>query len=62
MADCEQEVRARPLNLTDGELDYLWEIVKEEIGKEEVWERGDDEIVSSIHTKVHSLKGVDTDE
>lgn len=54
--------RIPPLNLTKREATYLWTMICEEIGKEEVWKRGDNELVSSLHTKIGEISGAfDTD-
>lgn len=54
--------RIPPLNLTKKEAIYLWTMICKEIGKEEVWERGDNELVSSLHTKIGEISGAfDTD-
>jgi len=47
--------RVPPLNLTDEETAYLWEMVKREVGKEGVQYSDDRETVKSLHTKVRSL-------
>lgn len=44
--------RVPPLNLTREEAEYLWEMMKEEVGKKEVQYGDDRETVESIHTKV----------
>lgn len=47
--------RVPPLNLTEEESEYLWEMLKREIGKDEVWDGDDTEQVRSLHTKVRNL-------
>ena len=54
--------RVPPLNLTDEEAEYLWEMVKEEVGKEEVQYSDDRLTVESLHTKIGNVApGVDFD-
>jgi len=48
--------RVPPLNLTDEEAAYLWEMMKREVGKEEVQYSDGRETVESLHTKVRSLR------
>ena len=47
--------RIPPLNLTKDEAEYLWKMMKEEVGKEEVQYSDERETVESIHTKVRRL-------
>ena len=49
--------RIPPLNLTKEETTYLWTMICKEIGRDEVWERGDNEVVSSLHTKIGEISG-----
>lgn len=44
-----------PLNLSQEEVAYLWEMMKQEVGKEEVQYGDDRETVESLHTKVRRL-------
>jgi hypothetical protein len=44
-----------PLNLTEDEAEYLWEMMKQEVGKEEVQYSDDRETVESLHTKVGEI-------
>lgn len=48
--------RPQPLNLTDEEIEYLWGMMKREVGKEGVQFSDDRGIVESLHTKVRSLQ------
>lgn len=50
-----QTTRVPPLNLTEDEAKYLWEMAKREIGRKEVWEGDDTETVQTLHTKVRGL-------
>lgn len=52
MSDIE---RPRPLNLTEDEAEYIWEMLKEEVGKESVQYGEDRETVESLHTKVRRI-------
>jgi hypothetical protein len=53
--------RVPPLNLTDEEAAYLWEMMKREVGKEEVQYGEDRDTVESLHTKVRRItREVDT--
>lgn len=53
--------RVPPLNLSEEEADYLWEMLKREVGKEEVQYGDDRETVESLHTKVRRItREVDT--
>jgi len=47
--------RARPLNLTDEEIAYLWELMKREVSREEVQYGPNRDTAESIHTKVRQL-------
>jgi hypothetical protein len=47
--------RIAPLNLTEGEAAYLWEMMKREVGKKEVQYSDDRETVESLHTKVRRI-------
>lgn len=47
--------RVPPLNLTKEETEYLWEMMKREVGKEEVQYSDDREVVESLHTKVRTV-------
>ena len=51
--------RARPLNLTDEEVTYLWDLMKREVGREEVQYGPNRDTVESIHTKVRKLHYAD---
>lgn len=54
--------RVPPLNLNEDEAEYLWEMIKDEIGKDEVWEGEDTDTVRSLHTKIRRLvKGGEDD-
>ena len=44
--------RVPPLNLTQDEVDYLWDLITDEIGKQAVWESGDIDTVNSLHSKI----------
>jgi hypothetical protein len=48
--------RIPPLNLNEEEAEYLWEIMKEEVGKEEVQYGDKRKTVESLHTKVRSVQ------
>jgi hypothetical protein len=47
--------RVPPLNLTDEEAAYLWDMMKREVGKEEVQYGEDRDTVESLHTKVRRI-------
>lgn len=47
--------RVPPLNLTKAEAEYLWEMMKREVGKREVQYGDDRERVESLHTKVKDM-------
>lgn len=52
----------RPLNLTRTEIEYLWEMMKQEVGKEDVQYGPNRDTVESMHTKVRRLYYGDDDE
>ena len=54
--------RVPPLNLNDEEAKYLWEMIKDEIAKDEVWGGDDTETVRSLHTKIRSVAVGDDDD
>ena len=52
--------RVPPLNMNEEEAKYLWEMVKEEVGKEEVQYSDDRSTVEALHTKIGNIApGVD---
>lgn len=51
----EEPTRIPPLNLTKEEAAYLWEMMKEEVGKEEVQYGDDRDTAESLHTKVRQM-------
>ncbi|EMA01831.1 hypothetical protein C437_15466 [Haloarcula vallismortis ATCC 29715] len=44
-----------PLNLTEDEAEYLWEMMKQEVGKRDVQYSDDRETAESLHTKVGEI-------
>jgi cytochrome c556 len=47
--------RVPPLNPTDEEAAYLWEMMKREVGKEELQNGEDPHTVESLHTKIRRI-------
>lgn len=47
--------RVPPLNLSQEEVEYLWEMLKREVGKDEVQYSDGRDVVESLHTKVRNL-------
>ena len=55
MTDDTKNNRVGPLNATKDEAEYLWEMIKDEIGDEDVWESGEIDTVRSLHTKIRKI-------